>query len=154
MSPKMPASVIRIASTTAIHPSGISSIAARVERGDDHDSGVARSSRAGTNRIVNAGPTTRGWFGVRGRVPRIQMLRSPFLSRMVVIVAVDTFERVSIAFASNAILIPSGRAKALRYQRPRTFHHASPTVPQIARWTNEIKNPTFHHGPTDTYPVE
>ena len=33
-----------------MQPSGIASIAARVEIGEDQDSGVARSSRAGTNR--------------------------------------------------------------------------------------------------------
>jgi hypothetical protein len=38
----------------------MASIAVRVEIGDDHDSGVARSSRAGTNRKVKAGPTSRG----------------------------------------------------------------------------------------------
>jgi hypothetical protein len=34
-----------------------------VEIGFDHDSGVARSSRAGTKRSVNALPTSRGWPG-------------------------------------------------------------------------------------------
>ena len=53
-------------------------------------SGVARSSRAGTKRSVNAGPTSRGSPGRSGLVPRIQMFRRPFLSRTVVIVAVDT----------------------------------------------------------------
>jgi hypothetical protein len=47
MSPKIPADVVAIASTTAIAPAGIASIAARVEIGDAHDAGVARSSRAG-----------------------------------------------------------------------------------------------------------
>ena len=56
MSPKMPASVTPMASTTAMHPAGIASIAARVEIGDDQDSGVARSSRAGTKRSVKARP--------------------------------------------------------------------------------------------------
>ena len=50
MSPKIPAELVPIASTTAIAPSGIASIAARVEVGDAHDAGVARSSRAGTKR--------------------------------------------------------------------------------------------------------
>ena len=56
----MPASVTPMASTTAMQPAGMSSMAARVEIGDDQDSGVARSSRAGTKRSVNARPTRRG----------------------------------------------------------------------------------------------
>ena len=60
MSPKIPASCTPIESTTAIQPAGISSIAARVEMGEAHDSGVAKSSRAGTKRKVNALPTKRG----------------------------------------------------------------------------------------------
>ena len=63
MSPKMPASVTPMASTTAMQPSGMASIAVRVEIGDDQDSGVARSSRAGTKRSVKAGPTSRGCPG-------------------------------------------------------------------------------------------
>ncbi len=59
MSPKMPHVVMPIASPTAIQPSGISSIAPRVEIGFAQLSGVARSSRAGTNRIVKAGPISR-----------------------------------------------------------------------------------------------
>ena len=55
----MPASRTPSASTTATTPSGIASIAARVDFGEDQDSGVARSSRAGTKRRVKAGPTTR-----------------------------------------------------------------------------------------------
>ena len=57
----MPASVTPMASTTAMQPSGIASMAARVEIGDAQDAGVARSSRAGTKRKVKAGPTMRGW---------------------------------------------------------------------------------------------
>src|ERR1700704_1670087 len=56
ISPKMPASVTPMASTTAMQPSGMASIAVRVEIGDDQDSGVARSSRAGTKRSVKADP--------------------------------------------------------------------------------------------------
>jgi hypothetical protein len=63
-----------------MQPAGIASIAARVEIGDDQDSGVARSSRAGTKRSVKAGPTMRGWPGRSGRVPRSQTLRRPFFS--------------------------------------------------------------------------
>src|SRR5258708_39972044 len=69
----------------------------RVEIGGDHDWGVARSSRAGTKRSVKAGPTSRGCPGRNGLVPRIQTFRRPFLSRTVVMVAVDTRDRVSIA---------------------------------------------------------
>ena len=58
-----------IASTTAIAPAGIASIAARVEIGDAHDAGVARSSRAGTKRSVKARPTRRSGCRV-GERPR------------------------------------------------------------------------------------
>src|SRR5256885_9838127 len=75
----------------------MASIAVRVEIGEDQDSGVARSSRAGTKRSVKAGPTSRGCPGRSGREPRIQTFRRPFLSRTVVMVAVDTRERVLIA---------------------------------------------------------
>src|ERR1700761_2705040 len=97
ISPKMPASLTPMESTTAIQPAGMASIAVRVEIGDDHDSGVARSSRAGTKRSVKAGPTSRGCPGLSGREPRSQTFRRPFLSRTVVMVAVDTRERVLIA---------------------------------------------------------
>ena len=50
MSPKMPAFCTPIASATAMQPSGMSSIAARVEIGLLQLSGVARSSRTGTKR--------------------------------------------------------------------------------------------------------
>jgi hypothetical protein len=86
-----------MASTTAMQPSGMASIAVRVEIGDDQDSGVARSSRAGTKRSVKAGPTSRGCPGRSGREPRIQTFRNPFLSRTVVMVAVETWDRVLIA---------------------------------------------------------
>src|SRR6266704_7122283 len=75
----------------------MASIAVRVEIGEDQDSGVARSSRAGTKRSVKAAPTSRGCPGRSGRDPRIQTFRRPFLSRTVVMVAVDTWERVFIA---------------------------------------------------------
>ena len=101
----MPASVTPIASTTAMQPSGIASIAARVEIGEDQDSGVARSSRAGTKRRVKARPTSRGWPGRRGLVPRSQTLRRPFFSRTVVMVAVVTLDRVSMISASVAMAI-------------------------------------------------
>src|SRR5215475_11306083 len=94
MSPKMPASVTPMASTTAMQPAGMASIAVRVEIGEDQDSGVARSSRAGTKRSVNAGPTSRGNPGRSGRAPRIQTLRRPFFRRTVVMVAVVMPARV------------------------------------------------------------
>src|SRR5437660_10299087 len=103
MSPKMPASVMPMASTTVMQPAGMASIAVRVEIGDDQDSGVARSSRAGTKRKVKAGPTSRGNPGLSGRAPRIQTFRKPFLSRTVVMVAVDTRERVAIASGDRDI---------------------------------------------------
>ena len=105
MSPKMPASVTPIESTTAMQPAGMSSMAARVEIGDDHDSGVARSSRAGTKRSVKARPTSRGCPGRSGRVPRSQTLRRPFFSRMVVSVAVVIFDRMSMVLASSCMLM-------------------------------------------------
>src|ERR1043166_7887161 len=76
MSPKMPASATPMASTTAMQPFGMASIAVRVEIGDDQDSGVAKSSRAGTKRSVKAGPTSRGCPGRSGLVPRIQTFQA------------------------------------------------------------------------------
>src|SRR5437660_12805694 len=103
MSPKMPASATPMASTTAIQPAGMASIAVRVEIGDDQDSGVARSSRAGTKRSVKAGPTSRFCPGCSGLVPRIQTFLSPFLSSTVVIVAVETLESVAICSGDRDI---------------------------------------------------
>ena len=63
--------------------------APRVEVGEDQDSGVARSSRIGTKRKVKARPTTRSPVALeKGRGPRSQELRMPFLRRSVVSVAV------------------------------------------------------------------
>jgi hypothetical protein len=76
------------------------SMAARVDLGEDQDSGVAKSSRAGTNRKVNARPMSRGCAGRSGHAPRSQTLRRPFLTRMVVMVAVVTLERISIILVS------------------------------------------------------
>src|ERR1700735_4413696 len=89
----------------------MSSIAARVDRGEDHEAGVARSSRAGMKRKVNARPTMRGCPGRIGRVPRIQTRRNPCLSRTVVIVAVDTGFRASMMSVSSLILPPGGRVQ-------------------------------------------
>ena len=106
MSPKTPASCTPIASMTAITPSGMASMAARVEIGLPQDSGVARSSRAGTKRSVKAGPTRRGWPVRIGFAPRIQTFRSPFFSRTVVIVAVETVFNVAMAWASSGMFSP------------------------------------------------
>ena len=102
ISPKIPASVMPMASTTATQPGGMASIAARVEMGELQDSGVARSSRAGTKRNVNAGPTRRFWPGANGLVPRSQTLRRPFFNSTVVSVAVAIAERVAVVFSSSA----------------------------------------------------
>ena len=104
MSPKIPASATPAASTTATQPSGISSIAARVEIGDAQDAGVARSSRAGTKRSVNARPTTRACSARSGGASRIQTLRSPFFSSTVVSVAVETPSRISAASPNGIAL--------------------------------------------------
>jgi hypothetical protein len=88
-----------------------------VETGELQDSGVARSSRAGTKRNVKAGPTRRFWPGVNGLVPRSQTLRRPFFNSTVVSVAVAIEESVVVVFSSNAgviprwsLLIPDGRS--------------------------------------------
>jgi hypothetical protein len=80
MSPKMPASVTPSASATAITPSGMSSIAPLVERGEDQDSGVARSSRAGTKRSVKARSRSSENFllGAAGLEPATRRPASPF----------------------------------------------------------------------------
>jgi hypothetical protein len=82
-------------------PSGIASIAARVEIGAPHDAGVAKSSRAGTKRSVKARPTRRGCPGARGRVPRIQTLRKPCFSSTVVSVAVVMLSSALIRSADS-----------------------------------------------------
>jgi len=75
----------------------MASIAVRVEIGEDQDAGVARSSRAGTNLKVKAGPTSRFAPGLKGRAPRIQTFRNPFFRRTVVMVAVDTWDKAATA---------------------------------------------------------
>src|SRR5689334_3778694 len=95
MSPKIPALGTPIASATTTTPSGMSSIAARVEIGLAQLSGVAKSSRTGTNRSVNAGPTIRSPPSTSGFGPFIQHRRMPFFSNMVVMVAVVTLRRMS-----------------------------------------------------------
>ena len=91
----MPAPDTPMASATTITPSGIASMAERVEIGLLQLSGVARSSRAGTNRRVKAGPISRSPPGTRGLGPFIQQRLMPFLSSMVLMVAVVTLRRTS-----------------------------------------------------------
>ena len=95
MSPKIPAEATPIASATAMQPSGISSIAPLVEIGFAQLSGVARSSRTGTKRSVNAGPTRRVPSATSGLGPCIQQRRMPFFNSIVVMVAVVIARRVS-----------------------------------------------------------
>ena len=103
----MPAEPSPIASATAMQPSGISSIAPRVEIGFAQLSGVARSSRAGTKRSVKAGPTIRPVPATSGRGPLIQQRRIPFFSSMVVIVAVVIPRSALRRAAFIGVLLPS-----------------------------------------------
>jgi hypothetical protein len=66
MSPKMPASVTPMASATAMQPSGIASMAARVEIGFDHDSGVAQVLARRDEAQRERAPDERGWPGFSG----------------------------------------------------------------------------------------
>src|SRR6476659_9870527 len=77
-------------------PSVMSAVTPRLEIGFDQLSGVARSSRTGTKRSVNAGPTTRFPEKPNGIAPAIQECRMPFFSNIVVMVPVVTFCRISI----------------------------------------------------------
>jgi hypothetical protein len=95
MSPKMPAEAIPMASATAMHPSGISSIAPLVEIGFAQLSGVAKSSRTGTKRSVKAGPARRVPSAMSGFGPFIQQRRMPFFNSIVVMVAVVIARSVS-----------------------------------------------------------
>ena len=96
ISPKMPAEATPMASATAMQPSGMSSIAPRVEIGFAQLAGVARSSRTGTKRSVKAGPTMRRPVPPENGIgPLIQQCRMPFLSSMVVMVAVVIFSSVA-----------------------------------------------------------
>ena len=82
----------------------MSSIAARVERGEAQDSGVARSSRAGTKRMVKARPISRGSPARSGFGPRIHTLRRPFFSSTVVMVAVETPASAAVIFGSSDVI--------------------------------------------------
>jgi hypothetical protein len=79
-------------------------MAARVERGDDQDSGVARSSRAGTKRRVKARPTSRSLALKYGIGPCIQQRRMPFFRSTVVIVAVEAARSASAMALSSMML--------------------------------------------------
>src|SRR5690606_35004471 len=98
---------------TAMHPAGIASIAARVEVGEAQDSGVARSSRAGTKRSVKARPISRGWPLRIGRAPRNHTLRRPFFSRMVVRVAVETSFNASAISPAERDMGPGSLVQAV-----------------------------------------
>jgi len=83
----------------------MASIAARVDVGDVQEAVVAKSSRAGTKRIVKALPTKRGCPARMGRVPRNQTLRKPFFNKMVVMVAVEIVCNVLMIESSSDISI-------------------------------------------------
>src|SRR5262249_1947230 len=95
MSPNIPALVTPMASATTTQFSGMASIAPRVEIGFDQLSGVARSSRTGTNRSVKAGPTTRFPEKPNGIAPAIHERRMPFFKSIVVMVPVVMFRSIS-----------------------------------------------------------
>src|SRR5271169_1098322 len=133
ISPNMPALGTPMASATAMTPSGISSIAARVDIGCAQLSGVARSSRTGTKRKVKAGPTMRPPLGTSGFGPFIQQRRMPFFRSIVVIVAVVTLRRISNK-ASRIVRLAERRscrhdaeplvaAAQPSYERYRQKHH-------------------------------
>src|SRR5579863_4974940 len=118
MSPNMPALGTAMASATATAPSGMASIAARVEIGLAQLSGVAKSSRTGTKRKVKAGPTRRSAPGARGFGPFIQQRRMPFFKSIVVIVAVVTLRRISNK-ASLIVRLVSGNQSRRHDADPR-----------------------------------
>lgn len=76
-------------------------MADRVEMGFAHDSGVAKSSRAGTKRKVNARPINLGMPVLMGAGPRIHTLRKPFLRSTVVNVAVVMSDSASMVDESS-----------------------------------------------------
>src|SRR6185503_9936521 len=146
MSPKMPAVVTPMASATAMQPSGIASMAARVEIGLPQLAGVARSSRTGTKRNVKAGPINRlPAAAENGIAPRIQQCRMPFLRSIVVMVAVVTFssleitsdERLTRRLRCANATVEAGEEdrRAERYRlalgdagEPQAFHVVEPIV--------------------------
>src|SRR5260370_4851222 len=112
MSAKVPGVSTRMGAATAITPSGMASMAARVDIGLPQLSGVDRSSRAGTKRRVNGGPIKRGPPGTSGFGPCIQHRLMLFLSNMVVMVAVVTLRRTS----NVAALIKTSLGGGIRHQ--------------------------------------
>ena len=129
----MPALGTPMASATAITPSGISSMAARVEIGLAQLSGVAKSSRTGTKRKVKAGPMMRSPLENSGFGPFIQQRLMPFFSSMVVIVAVVTLRNTS----NSASLI------ARLAKRTSRRRHAEPFV--AASKPGHQRNRQQHH---------
>src|SRR5262245_6990267 len=118
ISPKMPASVTPMASATTIAPSGIASMAARVDFGDAHDCGVAKSSRLGTKRSVKARPAMRRPAALaRGFGPRIHTLRRPFLCRTVVMVAVEISAKAASGI-SAPVRSENGQGQGALRRRP------------------------------------
>ncbi len=59
-------------------------------------------------------------------------------------------ERVKETQAEVEALMRRARELLNLYHIPSTFHHASPTVPQISMYASDIRNPTFHHRPVVT----
>ena len=95
--------------------------------GDAHDSGVAKSSLAGTKRKVNALPTKRGWPVRIGLVLRSHTLRKPFFNNKVVSVAVVTLERISIASCDSVSFVLSVIFTLLSQSQPIDAFAASPS---------------------------
>src|SRR5579862_3389110 len=139
ISPNMPALGTPIASATATTPSGMASIAARVEIGLAQLSGVAKSSRTGTKRSVKAGPTIRSPPATSGFGPFIQQRRMPFLSSIVVIVAVVTLRNIS----NRASLIGSPRV-AKRLCRIDAEPFVAAAQPGH-KWNGQQDHPGFAH---------
>src|SRR6266481_710694 len=122
----------------------MASIAVRVETGEDQDSGVARSSRAGTKRSVKAGPTSRGCPGRSGRELRIQTFRRPPLSRTVVMVAVDTRARVLIASGVRDIDTATPATDGSGGRILRGAGIASSATPEGGPHGNRAITPSYH----------
>ena len=98
MSPKMPAVVTPIASATAMQPSGIASIAARVEIGL-RPARRRREILAHRHEAQREGRPDEALACRRAQTasrPLIQQCRMPFFSSIVVMVAVVTFSSVAM----------------------------------------------------------
>ena len=132
ISPKMPATVTPMASATAMQPSGISSIAPRVEIGFDQLSGVARSSRTGTKRKREGGPDRRLPPGASGIGPLIQQRRMPFFSSIVVMVAVVISRSVSSSAALIVLAFHLGKSVGAQAAGRTGRAAVAPVVPMRA----------------------